>query len=71
MKDQKELEQLKAEYIKAKMDSMKDDGDGNEMVFYAERGLEDECKDLTFKEVEDLIQDLADFEGDDEDENED
>ena len=71
MNDQKELDQIRAEYIEAKMASMRDDGDGSEMVFYAERGLEDECKDLTFKEVEDLIQDLADFEGDDEDENED
>lgn len=73
MNDQKELDQIRAEYIEAKMASMRDDGDGSEMVFYAERGLEDECKDLTFKELEELLIELAELNGDfdeDEDENE-
>lgn len=69
MTDQKELDQLKDEYIKAKMTSMKDDGDGTELEFYAKQGLEAECKDLTFKELEDLIQDLAMLDGDNEDED--
>lgn len=73
MKDQKELEQLRleqlrAEYIEVKMSTMKDDGDGTEILFYAERGLEDECKDLTFEELESLMMELAEWNGDDEEE---
>ena len=78
MKDQKELEQLRleqlkleqlrAEYIEVKMATMKDDGDGTEMIFYAERGLEEECKDLTFEELESLMMELAEWNGDNEEE---
>lgn len=70
MKNQKEINKLRAEYVEFKMETMRDDGDGTEMVFYAERGLEDECKDLTFEELSELMAELAELNGDNEEEEE-
>ncbi len=64
MNDQKELDQIRDEYVEAKMASMKDDGDGTELEFYAKQGLEAECNTLTFKELEELMIELAEWNGD-------
>jgi hypothetical protein len=64
MNDQKELDQLRDEYVEAKMTSMRDDGDGTELEFYAKQGLEAECNTLTFKELEELMIELAEWNGD-------
>jgi hypothetical protein len=75
MKDKKEIEQLRAEYIEAKMATMIDDCEGasanSEMAFYAEKGLEIECNGLTFVELEALMIELAELNGEDEDDEED
>ena len=70
MKDQKEIDQLRAEYVEYKMSTMRDDGDGTELIFYAEKGLEDECKDLTFEELNELMAELVELNGDNEEEEE-
>jgi hypothetical protein len=70
MKDQKEIDQLRAEYVEYKMATMRDDGDGTELIFYAEKGLEDECKDLTFEDLNELMAELVELNGDNEDEEE-
>lgn len=69
------VEELRAEYIESKMASMIEDEeggcDGSEMAHYARQGLEYEVKDYGAALLKELIQELADLEGDDEDEDED
>lgn len=63
-----EVERLKLadEYVDIKMAMMTEDSEITELAYYAKQALEAESVTLTAEELKDLIQEVKDYNGDEE-----